>query len=468
MSPATHLFPDVTLWSSHIAGFADLPDERLNTRFAQVLATLADKPLDSFPQACGSAGSAKGTYRFISNTRLTNAHFLQPLVRATAETCRGQSVVLSIQDTTSLNYTPLKQTAGLGLLNDSKRARGLHLHSTIALRTDGVPLGLLHQNYWSRPVTDEESPDEKRERPFEEKESYKWLDGIKAAEQAMASLPEAQRPRLIHVMDREGDIHEVLQHITESQHGAVIRCAQNRLVDGPIGTAHQAVSAAPSMGIRYIHVPTHYRRPRNKSRCELRAVELVITPNAAKHPQRKPTTWTLIQVKEVDAPANTEPLSWLLWTTEPANTLAKTMSVLDIYRYRWRIEEFHLVLKSGCRVEKLELETADRLIRASTLYSAIAVRIVALRDLARQEPDAPCTVILSNDAWRVLFAKFEKKASDQHTPVPSVRQAVLWIGRLGGHLNRKRDGMPGVRTLWRGWRDLTILVAGYRLARSSS
>jgi hypothetical protein len=124
-----------------------------------------------------------------------------------------------------------------------------------------------------------------------------------------------------------------------------------------------------------------------------------------------------------------------------------------------------LTLKSGCRAEALELETADRLTKAVMLYSMIAVRIVALRDLARQEPDAPCTTILSDDAWRALYAKFEKKAPDLDTPVPTVRQAILWIGRLGGHLNRKRDGMPGVRTLWRGWRDLTILVAGYRLGR---
>jgi Transposase DNA-binding/Transposase Tn5 dimerisation domain len=465
MTPATPLFADLDVWASHVAGFADFPDERLNTRFAQTLATLAAKPLDSFPQACESAGQAKATYRFFSNKRLTSADFLQPLADATADGCRGQSVVLSVQDSTSLNYTTLKTTKGLGLLNDSPRARGLHLHSTMALRVDGVPIGLFGQHYWNRPVEQAAVPPDPK-RPIEEKESYKWLRGIEAAEAAVLSLLESERPRLIHVMDREGDIHEVLQRITDSPHGAVIRSVQNRSVDGPINKSIQAVRAAPLLGIHCIDVPANHGQPRRKARCELRSVTLILTPDARKHPHRKQVTWTLVEAREVDAPAGVaEPLCWLLWTTEPASTRAQIIGVLNIYKLRWRIEDFHLTLKSGCRAEALELETAERLTKAVMLYSMIAVRIVALRDLARQEPDAPCTTILSDDAWRALYAKFEKKAFGSDTPVPTVRQAILWIGRLGGHLNRKRDGMPGVRTLWRGWRDLTILVAGYRLGR---
>jgi hypothetical protein len=464
MTPATPLVADLDVWAAQVAGFADLPDERLNTRFAHTLATLAAKPLDSFPQACGSASDAKATYRFFSNKRLTTAHFLQPLVAATAEACRGQAVVLAVQDTTSLNYTTLQTTQGLGLLNDSKRARGLHLHSTVALRTDGVPLGLLGQHSWSRPVEPPALPP-KPERPIEDKESYKWLRGLEAAEAALLSLPEAERPRLIHVMDREGDIHEVLQRLTHSPHGAVIRSAQNRSVDGPLAKSIPAVRAAPLLGVHRVEVPAQHGQPRRQARCELRSVPLTLTPDPAKYPHRQLVIWTLVEAREVDAPAGVEPLGWLLWTTEPAATRAQILAVLAIYKLRWRIEDFHLTLKSGCRAEALALETADRLIKAVLLYSLIAVRIVALRDLARQEPDAPCTTILSEDAWRALYAKFEATASDADTPVPTVRQAIGWIGRLDGHLNRKSDGRPGVRTLWRGWRDLTILVAGYRLGR---
>ena len=100
------------------------------------------------------------------------------------------------------------------------------------------------------------------------------------------------------------------------------------------------------------------------------------------------------------------------------------------------------------------------------LYSAVAAQLLALRDLARMEPNAPCTTMLSDDAWKALWLHIHQKKLTAKVPVPTIRQAVLWIGRLGGHLNRKRDGMPGVRTLWRGYRDLSFLVLGYRLART--
>jgi len=464
----TSLAADPEFWAAQIAGMADFPDERLSARLAHLLATFARKPLDRIPQACGSAAAAKGCYRLFSNQRLSVADFLRPIVAHTVEGCGGLATVYAVQDSTSLNFSTLKSTTGLGWLNDCAHARGLHLHTTLALRSDGVPIGLLDQHYWSRPATDPHAADH-HERPIEEKESFKWLRGMRAVEAAMADLPETERPRLIHVMDREGDVHEVLEHISASPHGAVIRSAQNRCVDSDIDSdsdkAHDAVAARPLRGVRRLHVSARHGQRRRTARLELRSITVTITPNTDRHPHRQPVTWTLIEAREVDAPGGVEPLHWLLWTTEPAATKAQLLEILRIYTLRWRIEDYHLTLKSGCRAEELELETAERLTKALILYSAVAVRIVALRDLARLEPDAPGTTIVSDAAWRTLFAHFEKRPSDADTPVPTVHQVVRWIARLGGHLNRKRDGMPGVRTLWRGWRDLTLLVMGYRLGQ---
>jgi hypothetical protein len=455
---------DLDAWAATIAAQADLPDDRLNERFAQVLATFAAKPRDSIPQACGSPMAAKATYRFLSNSRFTADDLHRALGAATVENCCGQPVVLAIQDTTGLSYPTLTQTTGLGPLNDSLKARGLLLHTTLAVRPDGVPLGVLDQACWGRP---EQLAAEHHDRPISEKESVKWLNGIIAAEAAVDTLPAPQRPRLIHVMDREGDIHEVLQQIDPSRHGAVIRSAHNRRVEGPIGHAHDAIASAPRRGVRVITVPARAGRPARRVRLELRAATLTVRPLRQHAPERtrRPVTWGLVEAREGNAPAGVEPLHWLLWTTEPIATRADLIRVLDIYQRRWRIEEFHLALKSGCGVEALELETAERLSRAVALYSAVAARIVALRDLARHEPDTPCTTILSDDAWKVLWLRFMQQRLSADMPPPTVRQAILWIGRLGGHLGRKRDGLPGVRTLWRGWRDLTILVAGLRLAR---
>ncbi len=122
------------------------------------------------------------------------------------------------------------------------------------------------------------------------------------------------------------------------------------------------------------------------------------------------------------------------------------------------------MLKSGCKVEDLRLETWEGLEKAVTVNAAVAARIVLLRDLARETPEAPALGVLEADEVEVLVSHFGKKKATPATEL-TIGQAVLWIGRLGGHLNRKRDGMPGVRTLWRGLHNLTWLVAGFQAGK---
>jgi hypothetical protein len=466
LTPNPLLFESSQLWAAHVAGQAEFPDERLNTRFARILQTLADKPLDAFPQAAGSAGQAKAIYRFLKNKRLQVEDFLHPVVDTTMDACRGLPMILAIQDSSSANYSSLVQTKGLGKLNDSE-ALGLHFHTTIAVQSNGVVRGLIHQSLWSRPPEAAPKADKRRQLPIEDKESYKWLEGIDAAEAALAGLPPEQRPRLLHVFDREGDIHEVLQRITDSPHGAVIRAAQNRSVAGPVAHAFNAIAATAPVGVQVIDVPAQHGVKKRKAQLELRSLTLTITPSA-NYPRRQPVTWTLIEAREINAPPGLEPLSWLLWTTEPASTMGQIVEILRYYKLRWSIEDFHLTLKSGCQIEALRLEKAERLIKAIILYSAVALRILALRDLARQQPTAPCTTLLDTDQWQALYSHIHGRRPVATLPIPTIKEAVLWIGRLGGHLNRKRDGMPGVRTLWRGWRDLAILVAGFRAAQKKA
>ena len=155
----------------------------------------------------------------------------------------------------------------------------------------------------------------------------------------------------------------------------------------------------------------------------------------------------------------------MLWITDPVTTANEAMVIVAIYKQRWKIEDVHLTLKSGCRIEQVQFKTAKRIAKVLALYSPIAVRIVRLRDLARVDGDAPCTRVLNRSEWQTLWTYIHRQAPDPRTPTPTIRQAVLWIGRLGGHLGRKRDGMPGVRTLWRGWRDLEMLTTLYNAAR---
>jgi Transposase DNA-binding/Transposase Tn5 dimerisation domain len=451
------------LWAAQVAAATPLPDGRLNTRLERLLTQLASKPLDAFPQAAADCHQAKATYRFLSNQRFGHDDLLTGWRTTTASALGGQELIYVAHDTTTFSYSSLKHTTGLGYINQLEAARGIHCHSSIVLRADGIVLGLLHQQYWVRPQLRKSAANS---RPREDKESVKWQHGLNATATALATVPAAQRPRVIHLMDREGDIHEVFARVLELGHGAIIRRYRNRAVDEWPLDADQVIAEAPVVARLKLKLPAGHGRKARTAVVELRSKKMTLTPNNHVERGRQPLRLTMVQVREIeDPPGREEPVDWLLWTTEPARTEKEIMAVVRAYALRWRIEDFHLVWKQGCRVEQLELETRQRLEKALVLYAGVAVRILHLRDLARREPTAPCTEVLTGEEWQALYAHLHGETPTSKTPVPTVEQATRWIGRLGGHLGRKRDGMPGVRTLWRGWRDLAILVAGYRAGR---
>jgi hypothetical protein len=456
-------FFSLPLWAAQVAAATPLPDRRLNTRLERLLTDLAQKPLDAFPQAASDWHQAKATYRFLANDRFAWNDLLTGWHATTAQALRGQSLVYVAHDTTTFTYTSLKHTTGLGYINQLEAARGIHCHSSLVLQSDGVVLGLLHQHYWVRPQLRKSAPNS---RPREDKESIKWQQGLNATATALAGIPTPQRPRVIHLMDREGDIHEVFAKVLDLGHGAIIRRYRNRAVaEWPLD-ADQVIHAAPALARLKLKLPAGHGRKARTAVVELRSRAMTLTPNNHVERQRQPLRLAMVEVREIGIPPDgDEAIRWLLWTTEPARTRRQILAVVRAYALRWRIEDFHLVWKQGCRVEQLQLETRPRLEKALVLYAGVAVRILHLRDLARREPTAPCTAVLTEDEWQALYAHATSAAPTAATPVPTIEQATKWIGRLGGHLGRKRDGMPGVRTLWRGWRDLTLLVAGYRAGK---
>ena len=198
------------LWAAQVAAATPLPDARLNTRLEYLLTHWADKPLDAFPQAMPNCHQAKATYRFLSNERVLPLALLTGLRDTTAGALASLPLVYVSHDTATFSYSSLKHTTGLGYVNDSETARGLHCHSSLAIRPDGVALGLLHQHYWVRlELRKTRLPD----RDEADKESIKWIHGLDATQQALDTLPVTQRPRVVHIMDREGDIHDVFAKV---------------------------------------------------------------------------------------------------------------------------------------------------------------------------------------------------------------------------------------------------------------
>jgi hypothetical protein len=444
-----------TVWAEQAATAANLPDQRLQSRMTTILVDLLEHPSASIPQATGDEGQAKATYRFYANARVTIEDIRHGFTTETARRCLDHDVVLSVQDTTTLNYTGLHSIPELGPIDSGGLARGVHLHTTLALTTSGEVIGILDQQYWARPQKGQPGP--------EEKESNKWINGIDASRAILyETAGDRPVPRVVHVMDREGDTYEVMMTVGDEGDSAIIRCAQNRRIDGPLAKAHEAVRSQPVLCRKHIEVSRKAGVPTRYAQVEVRSMPVTLVPDLAKYPHAWPMTWNLVEVWEPAPPAETEAVHWLLWTLEAAATAAEALEVVRKYTCRWPIEDVHLTLKSGCRVEALRLATWDGLEKAVTMNAAAAVRIVSLRDRARETPEAPALEVLSEDEVEVLVCHFGKKMKSTEL---TIGQAVLWIGRLGGHLNRKGDGMPGVRTMWRGLHDLTLLVAGFRAGK---
>ncbi len=455
-------------WAAAQFGAARLGDERLTRRLVRVAATCAQRPGDSLPQATGNWAATKGAYRLIENPRVHAEAILHSACQATARRCHERETILALQDTTTLTFpTARAAAADLGYVSDLDLP-ALEMHSTLAVRENGVALGLLDVQIWARDRAERGKARLRKKRPFEEKESAKWYRGIVAAEKILAeAAPPEQRPRCIHVMDREGDIHEVFAALDERPDcGAVIRAKHNRRIGGEqagdFERANALVRRQAVVATRIVNVSRKGNRPARQAAVAVRCVEVELAPRDPYNPRRQPLTLWLVEALEQDPPPGAEPLCWRLWTTEPTRTRDEALRIVAIYEMRWKIEDFHKILKSGCRVEDLRLHTGERIIKVLAIYAPVAARILELRDLARLQPRAPCTEALSEIEWRALWVAIHKTPPAPSARPPTIRQAVLWIGRLGGHLGRKGDGMPGIVTLWRGLRDLELLCDIYQ------
>jgi len=436
-------------WARRVLGRVRLPDVRLVRRGIEVLAAWARSPGASLAKACGTKAQAKAAYNFIANENVT-AHALQDAVYSDgAEQCVGHRRVLIAQDTTSLEYGHREDIQGLGPVT-TRGAQGLLIHTSLAVSEDGAPLALLDQQIWTRP---EAAKEPRKQRSIEDKESAKWLRGMR---DTAARLPEDTHP--IFIFDREGDIHEVFAEAHTLGVGLVVRAAWNRRIQEPERHLFEAVRAAPVARTYSLTVPRRSGyQPSRETTMELRYTAVTLNPRKDKHPNRKPLSLHIVLVTERTPPEGQEPLEWCLVTTEPLPDAEAALAVARTYSHRWRVEEFHLVLKSGCRIEAHQFDSGERIEKVVVLLSAVALFILRLTYLARVEPDAPAHRILDQRSEEVLRAWANATQSQRFTGPLTIGQAVALLGRMGGHMGRKCDGPVGVRTLWRGWHDFQTM-----------
>jgi hypothetical protein len=425
-----------------------------------VLRVLAEHPAESVPQASSSASESQSIYRFWANKRVKPKQILASHRASVVERANQQRVVLAIQDTTDLDFSRLKQTSGLGFINQSLQ-QGIKVHSCFAVSGKGEPLGVLHQHTWSREQRSGKRG-ERRKKATSQKESQRWLDGVVAGE---VGIDEAVV--LVHVGDREADLFDLFVQPRRVNSQLLIRAEHNRKVQHELGYLLPMIEQAPVLGQKTIAVQRNPERPARQAHVTVRGMQATIAvPRHHTQPnQCQPVSLNVLLVEEPTRPSEGKPIRWLLLTTLAIDTFEQAWQCVNWYSLRWLIERFHYTLKSGCRIEALQLETVQRLLNALATDSIVAWRLMWLTYHARLSPDDSCAEVLQPAEWQLLRRKFEPK--NRSKKPPTIRQAVRRIAQLGGFLARKHDGEPGLKTLWRGIGVLHHLLQGAQLAAKS-
>jgi hypothetical protein len=454
---------------------AKLGDLRRSKRAGAVVAQLLRKPSSSMPQAMGGDAATQALYRLVNEEDVTFAALSDAHAKKTGQRGAEAESVRVLHDTTDATFKNLDPNE-IGYLPTNQA--GFHIHLSLVL--DGKrwrhPLGVIHAETIHRAQRSKHAGKKRSGRQTvadPDGEGMRWWRGIQAAEQRLKDVPE-----VIHVADRESDSYELMHRCLEAGYRFVfrVRVADRRsrtqgnsswstvktvangcagIVEREVALSGRAKKSAPGMN--------RGNPPRKGRNATLRfsaiRVELA-RPQYLKSPFAKTITLNLVHVIEQSPPEGEQPVQWLLYTTEPIDTADQVEEIVDIYRARWTIEEFNAALKTGCAYEARQFTTKHALLNVLALSLPVACELLALRSHARARPQDPVIEVLRPSQIDVLKALGQKVSA-----APTVREALLAVAALGGHL--KRNGEPGWNTLMRGMHTLLDYEKAWNAGRAS-
>jgi Transposase DNA-binding/Transposase Tn5 dimerisation domain len=463
------------VWAEEHFGDTPFSDIRRTERVIRIAEAMAAHPGASIPQLFAHPYDTKAAYTFFGHAE-AEPDTIQATHRALVlEQMEAPGTYLLIEDTTELDWTGRAPIEGLGPIgNSNTKTQGVILHSVLGVKwPEGVTptlserrpsvavLGICDQQYHIRvPRPQGEGRHDSQAKKKRERESQIW----QRASERIGPAPEAAR--WVRVGDAAADIYEHLQACLALGQGFVIRAGQDRAVVGPdgctpAGRLYETARAAISRGEFTVEVSARKGQPARVATVCISTVAVWL-----RSPQRPgasvgklpPIPCTAVRVWEAHAPEHGEALEWILLCDAPVQSFAQARECALQYATRWLIEDYHKALKTGLGAERLQFEKASRLFAAVALMSVVALRLVGLREQVRTAPERPA------EAAGLTSLELEVLRAANDRPLLTVREVALALGRLGGHLNRKRDGLPGWQTLWQGMKKLALLVEGVRLA----
>jgi hypothetical protein len=330
-------------------------------------------------------------------------------------------------------------------------------HTRLAVTPEGLCLGVTGFEIWARPIDHPQAGTHNRDRPIEDKESLRWLTGYR---DACVIAREAPQTLVVSIADRESDIQECFVEAPAPQPGQaaqwIVRSAQNRqLRPRAEDTSDETKlrSAIQHFALRTTRVVRIGARPGQAARAarvEVRAGRVTLQAPRRKGAKLADATLQVVWVHEPQPPQSAEPVDWLLLTSLPIDEVSQVEHVVDWYAARWWIEIFFRTDKQGCRVERWQLQTVDRMQPALALYKIVAWRLQFVTLLGRECPAVSCETVFSESEWRGTWPIATGRPAPA-TP-PTLGEFLHHVAVLGGYLDRKHDGPPGIEILWRGLR----------------
>jgi len=414
-------------WANKEFSGAPLGDTRLSNRLVEIAGLKAGNPGLTFPGVSGGdAAVVKGYYRFIdkpNDSAIDMENILLPHRLRTIRRMGGQRRVLCVQDGTDLNYASLSECEGLGVIGTnqtSSTTRGLHMHSTLALSDSGLPLGVLRADCIARkPKTTRSN---QRTVPIEQKDTFCWIEGLQDCMEVSAGMPHTQ---LVCVCDRGADFFELFD---EQQRNPcvdlLIRAKHNRTITAEAETTEKyklftMMRAAPIQSEVKIEVPRQSarakrgsqkarpKRPQRTANLSLRYRSVQFQPSQYLTDKKPIEVW-VIHALEKAPPSGMKAIEWFLLTTVEITSTEKAVECLNWYSLRWRIEDWHRVLKTGCHIEEYAHRSAERLKRAVAIDLVIAWRIMLMTLLGREAPELPAEVLFTDLEIKVIDAYVKK------------------------------------------------------------
>jgi hypothetical protein len=440
-------------------------DVRHGKRMRQLLGQLSGNVGATTPWASQDWANTKAAYRFFGNDRINEANILAGHFASTRERFAATSgfPILVLHDTTEFSFTR-ENVGSIGILKKLTvgyagkyhTTCGILMHSSLVTTGEGLPLGLAAIKFWNRDKFHGANALKRRINPtrvpIEKKESIRWLENVRQST-ALLNNPD----RCVHIGDRESDIYELFCLVKQMGTHFLVRTCVDRLAGDGGHTVRDEMEQTAVRGLHRIEVRNR-RGECSTALLEIRYRRLLVRPPIGKQKEYPELLLTAIHAREKDVPKDRERIDWKLLTDLPVRSRQEAIEKLTWYAQRWKIETFHKILKSGCKVEDARLRTAERLVNLIAILCILSWRIFWITMLNRTSPEASPDQAFTEIDQYLLDELVPDRTREK--PTTGLGHYIVKLAQLGGYLARTHDPPPGNTVIWRGLARLTDIELG--------